>query len=275
MQKSLPSYEHIKEKYKNGQSLSPIEIGRGLVFLLIEELVDDILPNNPSAAKANQECGEFYSGMLQKLTELSKHHLDCYDMVYYNTIMVCCIRCLVNENKYCVETLSTNINNSTYARQKLEQIDFIDETISEIDDEKICLALNRVKNHFVKTVAEYKNEAEYKDISLNILLHMSAINMFAEIISLHWDMPELLYLFYSSSKKASYNSWIKSALDDVNKHIVTEPKIKLAQVKISPNNAKNISQLFNGRYLDISRLHAYLRALKEGTGLTISGGSDL
>lgn len=273
MQKSLPSYKQIKDKYKEGQTLSPVEIGRGVVFLLIEELADDTLPNAFFPDNTLQDSGEFYIAMLQNLTELSKQHLDVYDMVYYTSVMICCIRCLVHEHIYCVETLSENLKSSSYARQQLEQISFIDKTIAEADNKNISAVLEKIKNNYINNMPQTKKEADYKNTSQIMLLHISAINKFAEIISLHWDMPEILRLFYSSSKITSYNTWINSALDDVNKHIITEPKINLSEVKINTYKAKIISQLFEGRYLDISRLDAFLKALKDGAGFTISGGS--
>lgn len=272
MQKSLPSYKHIKDKYKNGQELTPVEIGRGIVFLLIEELADDTLPNHFLPDNTIQDSGEFYIAMLQNLSELSKQHLDTYDMVYYINVMVCCIRCLVYESSYCIEKLASNINYYDYARQKGEHINFIDKAISMTDDKNTCKALKEIKNNYLKTIPLLKNEIDYKNSLQAILLQLSAIYKFSEIISLNWQIPELARLFCSSTRKMNYNTWVKSALGEVNKYIFTEPKISLSEIKIQPDNAKTISQLLEGRYLDISRIDAFIKTLKEGTGIIISGG---
>lgn len=274
MKKSLPSYKDIKDKYINNQALSPIEIGRGLIFLLIEELIEDNLPDDYLAEDTSQENEDFYIAMLQSLTSLSKHYLDTYEMVYYTTVMVCCIRCLVYERKYYIETLSRNLNNCAYANMEMQQAHFIDKAIDGTEDKNICNILKKIKNIFIKSTAQTKKETEYKNISHAILLHLSAIYKFVEIISLNWEMPELTFLFYSSTKKSSYNSWLKATLNEVNKHIFTEPKLNISEVKIQEQNANIISQLLVGRYIDISRINAFLRTLKNGGGLTISGGSQ-
>lgn len=261
MQTSLPSYKQIKAKYKKEKALSPIEIGRGLVFLLIDEL------HNPQHRKE-----AFDLPMLQDLTAQSKHHMDRYDMLYYTTVMVCCIRCLVHERRYWIEAQSQKITDVANIKKELEQVELIEKACAENSNAKVLKILQKLKDNCTDKTSPEEAIEETKMIRI-IILQLSAIYKFVEIISEIWKLPELTSLFYTPAIK-NYDNWVNAALNEVNKHLLTDEKLNIDEIKIQAENAASVHSLLQGRYLDISRIQAFLEALKEGIALTVSGSQN-